>query len=61
MKYSEVLELCLGKFDFPESFDISNEMANIITAVEGISRHKMVKDDLKIMEKQTRKRCFQDQ
>jgi aspartyl-tRNA(Asn)/glutamyl-tRNA(Gln) amidotransferase subunit A len=31
--------------DLPESFDISNEMANIITAVEGSSAHtKWLKD-----------------
>jgi aspartyl-tRNA(Asn)/glutamyl-tRNA(Gln) amidotransferase subunit A len=47
------------EIDFPESFDISNEMANIITAVEGSSAHtKWLKDRPEDYGRQTRKRLL---
>ena len=50
------------EIDLPESFDISNEMANIITAVEGSSAHrKWLKERPEDYGRQTRKDCFQDQ
>ena len=51
---AEVLEI-----DLPESFNISNEMANIITAVEGSSAHrKWLKDRPEDYGRQTRKRLL---
>ena len=47
------------EIDLPESFDISNEMANIITAVEGSSAHtKWLKDRPEDYGRQTRKRLL---
>ena len=47
------------EIDLPESFDISNEMTNIITAVEGSSAHtKWLKDRPEDYGKQTRKRLL---
>ena len=51
---AEILEI-----DLPESFNLSNEMANIITAVEGNSAHKeWLKDRPKDYGRQTRKRLL---
>ena len=47
------------EIDLPESFSISNEMANIITAVEGGSTHrKWLKDSPEDYGMQTRKRLL---
>ena len=51
---AEILEI-----DLPESFNLSNEMANIITAVEGNSAHKKwLKDRPEDYGRQTRKRLL---
>ena len=47
------------EIDLPESFNISNEMANIITAVEGSSAHtKWLKERPEDYGRQTRKRLL---
>ena len=47
------------EIDLPESFNLSNEMANIITAVEGSSAHrKWLKERPEDYGKQTRKRLL---